>query len=254
MGIINVTPDSFSDGNRYNTTEKALARAHQLIDEGADILDIGAESTRPGHQEVSAEEEWGRLLPVLRALCGKVSARISVDTMKAEVAERAAELGVDIINDVWGGLYGERMLSVVANAGCEYIWMHNRNTPVQGQGWEVLIEETKQGIERCLQAGISPHCLWIDPGIGFGKTHAQNLEVLARLEEYTSLGQPVLLGVSRKSVIGRTLELPVEERLEGSLAIASLGVWARVSCIRVHDVQATVRTCRMVEAIQSARP
>jgi dihydropteroate synthase len=252
MGIVNVTPDSFSDGGKFLDPKAAIEQAYRLVEEGADILDIGAESTRPGAEYVSAEDEWRRLEPVLRELCQNSPVPISVDTYKSSVAARAIELGIDIINDIWGGLADADMLNVVAQAKCGYIWMHNREHPVQENAFDALVHETRAGIERCLASGIDKALLWIDPGIGFGKTYHQNLSILRRLSEYCALGYPVLLGTSRKSVIGNTLNVPPADRLEGSLATAVLGVAAGVRCIRVHDVRATVRACRMTEAILQA--
>lgn len=249
MGIVNVTPDSFSDGGRFYSPENAIRHAYRLIEEGADVLDIGAESTRPTSLEISPEEEWRRLEPVLQELCRNSPVPISVDTFKSQTASKSLELGADIINDVWGGLADPDMLSVIAEADCDYIWMHNRHQPALEDGFEVLLEETKAGIERCLEFGINSERLWLDPGIGFGKTYQHNLQALKRMDEYCALGFPVLLGTSRKSVIGNTLQVSVDERLEGSLATVSLGVWAGVKAVRVHDVKETVRTCRMVEAI-----
>ncbi|MCL6445055.1 MAG: dihydropteroate synthase [Alicyclobacillus sp.] len=252
MGIVNVTPDSFSDGGRYLRPEDAIRHAHSLVQAGADVLDIGAESTRPGAEVVPADEEWARLAPVLRELARDCPVPLSVDTYKAEVAARALDAGASIINDVWGGLRDPDILKVVADAGCPYIWMHNSDTLADEDAFEVLCRDTEAGIERCLAAGIARDKLWLDPGIGFAKTTLGNLLVLRNLGAYCNHGYPVLLGVSRKSVIGRTLDLPVNERLEGSLAIAALGVWAGVAAIRVHDVRETVRVCRMVEAIRHA--
>ncbi|WP_051322356.1 dihydropteroate synthase [Alicyclobacillus contaminans] len=252
MGIVNVTPDSFSDGGRYFDPDKALAHAHRLIEEGADILDIGAESTRPGAEPVSPEEEWRRLEPVLKALANDCPVPISVDTYRAKTAARALELGVSFINDIWGGLADPDILRVTADSPATYIWMHNRQQPPEANGFSVLMAETEAGVRRCLEAGIPEERLWIDPGIGFGKTHEQNLTALRRLREYCNVGYPVLLGTSRKRVVGLTLDLPVNERLEGTLATVVLGVAAGVRCVRVHDVQATVRACRMTEAVLHA--
>jgi dihydropteroate synthase len=250
MGIVNVTPDSFSDGGCYFRPSDAIRHAYQLIEEGADIIDVGAESTRPGATVVSADEEWRRLEPVLVELTKHTSVVISVDTYKANVADRALSLGVHMINDVWGGLADPDMARVVRDSGCDYIWMHNRHTPAPHDAFGTLVRETKAGIERFLEAGVKKEKLWIDPGIGFGKTYEQNLSILKRLEEYCQFEFPVLLGTSRKSVIGNTLGLPPSERLEGSLATVAVGVWAGVRAVRVHDVKSTVRVCRMVEAIR----
>lgn len=252
MGIVNVTPDSFSDGGRFFDARTAIEHAYRLVEEGADILDIGGESTRPGHQPVSAEEEWNRIRPVLEELTVHTSVPISIDTTKAEVAEKALQMGVQIINDIWGGLADERMFPLIAKANCTYIWMHNRMEPVPRHGFQSLLEETKAGITAMHEAGIRDGQIWIDPGVGFGKTHEQNLTVLKRLSEYCNLGYPVLLGTSRKRVVGNTLGLPTDERMEGSLATVSQGVVSGVRAVRVHDVKESVRTCRMLEAILGA--
>ncbi|WP_067933518.1 dihydropteroate synthase [Alicyclobacillus kakegawensis] len=252
MGIVNVTPDSFSDGGRYYEVKQALQHAYRLLEAGADILDIGGESTRPGHTPVDADEEWRRIEPVLRELAQHTDATLSVDTYKSVTAQRALDAGVHIINDVWGGLADEGMLRTVAAAGCTYIWMHNRQEPAAADPFATLLTDTQRGVERCLEAGIRPEKLWLDPGIGFGKTYEHNLSVLRRLPEYCRLGYPVLLGTSRKRFIGRTLDKDVDSRLVGSLATVSWGVMAGVRAVRVHDVAETVETCRMLEAILAA--
>lgn len=249
MGIVNVTPDSFSDGGRWFDPQRAIHHALQLIDEGADVLDIGAESTRPNGAAVDEAEEWRRLEPVFDGICSQVSAPVSVDTYKTSIAKRALDMGASIINDVWGGLANPGMLELVAAAQCTYIWMHNRRAPTEGDAVGVLLEETEAAIQRCTAAGIDRQRLWLDPGIGFGKTYEQNLQVLHAMPRFCRLGVPVLLATSRKSVIGNTLGLPPDERLEGSLATVALGIEAGVRAVRVHDVQETVRACRMVEAI-----
>lgn len=253
MGIVNVTPDSFSDGGRYFQPEKALDHARRLVAEGADVIDVGAESTRPTAEKLTPDEEIERLSPVLRELREVVSVPISIDTYHAKTAAYALEHGADMINDVWGGLADPDILRVAADAGCDYIYMHNRTEPALGNGVSYVLAETKQGIERCLEAGIKREHLWVDPGIGFGKTYEQNLQVLRDLRTYCSLGYPVLLGTSRKSFIGKTLDTTVDERLEGSLATVAAGVLKGVRAVRVHDVKATVRTCRMIEAIENVR-
>jgi len=253
MGIVNVTPDSFSDGGRFLDPDKALEHAQRLVQEGADIIDIGAESTRPQARELDADEEIRRLHTVLRELRQVVSVPISIDTYHARTALYALEQGVDIVNDVWGGTRDKDILSVVAESGCSYIFMHNRLEPTEEPMMAALLRETLQGVEACLAAGMEKSQIWIDPGIGFGKTYEQNLTILAHLKEFCELGYPVLLGTSRKSVIGKTLNLPAADRLEGSLATVALGVPKGVKAIRVHDVEATFRTCRMVEAILRAQ-
>lgn len=249
MGIVNVTPDSFSDGGKYAAASMAIDHAYRLIEEGADILDIGAESTRPQFQAVAHEEEWQRLKPVLTELCRNSPVPISVDTYKARTAAAALDLGVTIINDIWGGLADKDMLRTVASSTCNYIWMHNRAEAVASGVFETLIQETKLGVDRCLTSGIEPSRLWIDPGVGFGKTPAQNLIVMKRLQEYCDLGFPVLLGTSRKRFIGMVVGGEPADRLEGTLATVCLGISAGVHAVRVHDVGACVKACRMTEAI-----
>lgn len=249
FGILNVTPDSFSDGGRFQEVHRALEHAKHLVSEGADVIDVGAESTRPGFTPLTVEEEWSRLKPILQALTDEIPVPISVDTYKAEIAYRALECGVHIINDIWGGMRDKDILRVVADAKCHYIWMHNRDMPVHHGAVQILIDETQFGIDQALSCGIQPDKLWIDPGVGFGKTYEQNLLVLQQLSEYCKLNIPVLLGTSRKSVIGNTLAVPPTERLAGSIATVALGVQAGVKAVRVHDVLATRQTCRMVEAI-----
>ncbi|MCY0887864.1 MAG: dihydropteroate synthase [Alicyclobacillaceae bacterium] len=249
MGIVNITPDSFSDGGQFFAADEAVGRALQLQEEGADIIDLGAESTRPGHTPVSMDEEWQRLEPVLRAVCGRLRVRISVDTYKPEIARRALAMGVDMVNDVSGAQCSESMLELVAKAHCDYVWMHNRPVEPTGDGLSELFAETRMGVERCLRAGIAQNRLWIDPGIGFAKTHDQNLQALRALPEFAKLGPQVLLGISRKRVVGGVLGLPVDSRLEGSLAGVAYAVAAGVRAVRVHDVQASVRVARMMEAM-----
>ncbi|MFX4301065.1 dihydropteroate synthase [Alicyclobacillus tolerans] len=250
MGILNVTPDSFSDGGIYFSPTDALNHAYRLVEEGADWLDVGAESTRPGHQSVTSEEEWRRLQPVLKDLALHCPIPISVDTYKPEIAARALECGVSGINDVWGALHHKEMLQVVSDANCIYFWMHNRDSRPLGNGLAELLQETRSGIERCLSAGIARERLVIDPGIGFAKDTHQNLSALRILPHYTKLGQSVLLGVSRKRFIGEILSADVSDRLEGNLALAAYAIMEGVEYLRVHDVKATVRVCRMLEAVQ----
>lgn len=249
MGILNVTPDSFSDGGRFFDQKAALRQAHQLITEGADILDIGAESTRPGHQEVSAAEEWARLEPILSALAKEISVPISVDTYKAEVAAHALEAGAHIINDIWGLQKDPEMARVAGAYQAPVVVMHNQ----QGTDYHHLMGDIlkflRQSSALAAEQGLTGDQVILDPGIGFGKTTEQNLEVMSRLGELRALGHPVLLGASRKSMIGNTLAVPVDERLEGTIATSVIGVAAGMDIIRVHDVQANGRAIRMADAI-----
>ncbi|HEY8910267.1 MAG TPA: dihydropteroate synthase, partial [Desulfosporosinus sp.] len=238
MGILNVTPDSFSDGGRYFNIEDAIAQAERMVEEGVDILDIGAESTRPGHEEVGAEEEWNRLEPVLKTLLARVKVPISIDTYKAKVAAKAIEAGAHLINDVWGLQKDPEMARVVGDYQVPVIVMHNQAGTTYHHLMGDMLTSLRQSIELAEAHGLSGDQIIIDPGIGFGKTTEQNLEVMARLAEFKTLGHPVLLGTSRKSMIGKALNLTVDERLEGTLATSVLGVVAGVDIIRVHDVKA----------------
>lgn len=249
MGILNVTPDSFSDGGRFFDVEEAISQAEKLVSEGADILDIGAESTRPGHQYVDAAEEWRRLEPVLKELAHKVAVPISVDTYKAEVAAKAIESGANIINDVWGLQRDREMAKVVGEYQVPVIVMHNRENTQYHHLMGDILAYLRKSIELAETWGLSGDQIIVDPGIGFGKTTEQNLEVMARLAELKALGHPVMLAASRKSMIGNTLNLPVGERLEGTLATSVLGVVTGVDIIRVHDVQANRRAIEMADAI-----
>jgi dihydropteroate synthase/dihydroneopterin aldolase len=249
MGILNLTPDSFADGGRYISTEKALEQAARLIREGADILDIGGESTRPGYAGISAEEEWARLEPVLKELLPRCPVPVSVDTQKAAVAEKALNYGVHIINDIWGLQRDPAMAGVISASQAAVVIMHNRNNTEYTDLLGEILAFLEQSIELALKSGIREDRIVIDPGIGFGKTPEQNLEVLSRLAEFKALPYPLLLGVSRKSVIGRTLHLPVEERLEPTIALNTLGIAAGADIIRVHDLAANKKAAMMTDLV-----
>ena len=259
MGILNVTPDSFSDGGRWLEIPAALAHARRMVKEGADIIDIGAESSRPGFVPMRAAEEIHRLAPYLEALAAACPLPISVDTFKAETARAALGLGADLLNDIWGLQYAEEpgeMARVAAANGVPVIAMHNQQgTDYAAFGGDVIAAERaffRRTVEIAEAAGLPREKLILDPGIGFGKTAEQNLEVLRRQQELTELAgeeYPLLLGVSRKSVIGKVLDLPVDERLEGTLATSVLAVAHGASILRVHDVRENVRAVRMAEAI-----
>ena len=256
MGVVNVTPDSFSADGLAHDPERAVDLALHMEAEGADIIDIGAESTRPagriyggGAQLVPAGEELARLMPVLTEVVARVGVPVSVDTYKAEVARQALEAGASMINDVWGGQADPQIVDVAARAGVPIVLMHNQSS----YRYEDLLGEIKQRLERSVNlaigAGVSPDRIVIDPGIGFGKTADHNLEVLRRLPELRTLGYPVLVGTSRKSTIGRVLNLPVEERLEGTAATVALSIAGGADIVRVHDVREMVRVARMSDAI-----
>ncbi|MGQ9558553.1 MAG: dihydropteroate synthase [Desulfurispora sp.] len=249
MGILNVTPDSFSDGGRFFEPERALQQAQRLVAEGADIIDLGGVSTRPGHTPVPVEEELRRILPVLRLLLQHLDVPISVDTFTPEVARAALEEGAHILNDQWALQRDPAMAGVAARYQVPVVLMHNQ----QGTQYRDLMGDMlaffRRSIDIAVQAGLPRHQLIIDPGIGFGKTLAQNLEVMRRLSELATLGLPVLLGTSRKSMIGKTLDLPVDQRVEGTAATVALGIAHGVDIVRVHDVKEMVRVARMTDAM-----
>ena len=259
MGIINLTPDSFSNDGLYgksNYIDLALKQAAEMIAAGADFLDLGAESTRPGSEVVPEEEESKRILPVLKELVRGAKVPISVDTYKPALAEEALNQGASIINDIWGLQSPEdperRMAKVAAAAKSPVIIMHNREQPGYRFLMKEIIADLNQSIGIALEQGISIEQIIIDPGIGFGKTHQDNLQVLQNLDQLRVIGRPILLGASRKSVIGKALDLPVEERLEGTIAANLWSVAKGANILRVHDVQAITRAVRMYDAISKA--
>jgi dihydropteroate synthase len=258
MGILNLTPDSFSDGGRFNDPEGAVNRAEELVAAGADILDIGGESTRPGAAMVSVEDELERVVPVVRAIRKVVDVPISVDTYKPQVAEQALAAGADVINDITG-LGDPAMMTVAARTQAPVVVMHMQGTPrimQQKPSYREVVAEVIAWLEgvcdRAIEAGIARHQLIIDPGIGFGKTTQHNLELLHRLRDFRCLGYPVLVGTSRKSVIGDVLHLPVGERVEGTAATVALAVYEGADIIRVHDVKEMRRVIDMTQAIQES--
>ena len=250
MGILNLTPDSFSDGGSFNQIDKAVKHAFQLIEDGADILDIGAESTRPQADPVDADEEIARLKPVLKKLVREIPVPISVDTYKSQVAKEVLELGVQIINDVWGFKKDREIANVCARyPDVPVILMHNQNGTDYQELMGDLIGALVESIDIAEKAGVAPENIIIDPGIGFGKDTDQNLEVMNSLDELVSLGKTILLGTSRKSLIGNTLQLPVTERLEGTAATLTLGIAKGVDIVRVHDVKEMARVVKMTDAM-----
>lgn len=252
MGILNVTPDSFSDGGSYETIELAVEQAKKMKEEGADIIDIGGESTRPGHKQISVEEELSRVLPVIEAVAKEVDLPISIDTYKADVAEEAIKAGVSIINDIWGAKYDSRMAEVAAKYDVPIILMHNR----MDMNYTNLIEDMKkdlqESIDLVLEAGVKKENIILDPGLGFAKTHEHHLLVMNKLEEFTNLGYPVLLGTSRKRFIGAVLDVPTAERDVGTGATTCLGITKGVQIIRVHNVKLNKQLAQMMDAMLSA--
>lgn len=250
MGILNVTPDSFSDGGEFNNVECALKHATKMVEEGADIIDLGGESTRPGHNYVDVDEELKRVIPVIKKLKEELDIPISVDTYKAKVADESLKLGVEMINDVWGLRKDNDMASVIAKHNAYVCIMHNQdNTEYDKDIMKSIKEFLLESIDIAINAGIDKNKIVLDPGIGFGKTYEQNLEVLKRLGELKILGYPILLGTSRKSVIGNTLDLPPKERVEGTIATTVLGIRDGVNIVRVHDVEKNLRAAKMADAI-----
>ena len=250
MGILNVTPDSFSDGGKFNTLDKALNHAQQMIDEGADILDIGGESTRPGHSLISDEEEISRVVPVIERLKQEFDIPISLDTYKSKVAEAGIKAGADLINDVWGLKYDADLAKIIAKYDMPCCLMHNRHSKVYTHFLEDVNNELRESINLAHLAGIKDEKIILDPGIGFGKTPELNLIMLNHLDSLKSLGYPLLLGTSRKSTIGLVLDTPVNERVEGTLVTSVLAVIHDYMFVRVHDVKANYRAVKMMEAIK----
>ena len=250
MGVINVTPDSFSGDGLKGDVKAAVEQALRFEEEGADFLDIGAESTRPGHQPVTEAEELARLLPPLEAVAGRVPIPISVDTWKSGVARAALDAGACIINDIWGLKADPKIASVTAERGAGLVLMHNQKGHTYDNLLEDIISGLQQSVEVALAAGVPRANLMVDPGIGFGKTADQNIEVLRNLGRFKELGLPLLLGTSRKSTIGRLLGgLPPLERLEGTAATVALAISAGADIVRVHDVREMARVCRVSDAI-----
>lgn len=252
-GILNVTPDSFSDGGQYRAVEAAVERAYAMIAEGADWIDLGGESTRPGHAAVSESEELARVLPVIDAFGGALPVPLSIDTTKATVARAALARGATIVNDQWGLQGDAAMADVVAEAGAHVVVMHNQ----RGHEYADIVGDVRAFLERSLviaeRAGIPRARVIVDPGFGFGKTPAQNLELLQRLGELLDLGQRILIGTSRKSMIGHVLtDTTTDDRIEGTAATVALGIAFGADIVRVHDVKAMVRVARMTDAILAA--
>lgn len=249
MGILNLTPDSFSDGGRWNDRDRALRHTEEMLNEGADIIDIGGESTRPGYSMLSDDEETARVVPVIRAVKAEFDVPVSLDTYKPEVAAAGIAAGADMVNDIWGLKWDDRMAGVIAESGVPCCLMHNRKNAVYQKFMQDVAADLAETLQIAERAGIARNRIILDPGVGFAKTYEQNLEVIRRLEELQRLGCPLLLGCSRKSVVGLTLDLPVEERLEGTLATTVIAVMKGCVFVRVHDVKENVRAVRMTEAV-----
>lgn len=249
MGILNVTPDSFSDGGKFNDIEKAIQHAKEMIEQGVDIIDIGGESTRPNHTSVSEEEELNRVVPAIKALVKEIDVPISVDTYKGKVAEEAVKAGAALINDVWGFKKDPYIAKVAAKYEVPCCLMHNRENKDYKNLMEDVLSDLKDSIDIALKAGVKPKNIILDPGIGFAKTYEQNLIVMNHLEDFRKFGYPLLLGTSRKSMIGNALNLPTEERVEGTVATTVIGIMKGYDFVRVHDIKENKRASIMTDAI-----
>ncbi len=255
MGILNVTPDSFSDGGRYFSLDSAVEHAMKMVEDGANIIDVGGESTRPGSEPIPLEEELRRVIPVIKEIVKRVDIPVSIDTYKSEVARQALDSGALIVNDISGLRFDEKMADVVANYKASVVIMHIKGTPKtmqQNPEYDDVISEIYDylsgSVEIARRSGIEQ--IIIDPGIGFGKRSIDNLEIIRRLREFKSLGYPVLIGVSRKSFIGNILNLPVDQRLEGTAGAVAISVWNGANIVRVHDVKEMLRVIKIVDAIK----
>ncbi|ADU28368.1 dihydropteroate synthase [Evansella cellulosilytica] len=249
MGILNVTPDSFSDGGKYGEESFAVKHALSMIETGADIIDVGGESTRPGASKVAEEEELRRVLDPIKAVSEVVQVPISIDTYKASVAEKAIQAGASIINDVWGAKADDNMAAVAAHYDVPIILTHNREKADYNNFIEDVIRDLEESISLCLNAGVSDSKIILDPGVGFAKTYEQNVLVMRHLEKISEMGYPVLLGTSRKSLIAKTLDLPVNERVEGTGATVCLGITKGTNIVRVHDVLEMSRMVKMMDVM-----
>ena len=249
MGIVNATPDSFS-GDGVLDPDAAVRRALRMIEDGADVIDVGGESTRPGHQPIGAEEELRRVLPVLRRLCPVAAVPVSIDTWKLEVAEAAVAEGATIVNDIWGLQRSPGLADLAARRGLDLVLMHNQRGTAYGELLADIKASLRRSLDVALAAGVPRERVVLDPGIGFGKTSEQGVEVLRRFGELTELGQPLLAGVSRKSYLGRLFGQAMEDRLPGTIASVTAAVLRGASVVRVHDVTEVVRAVRVAEALR----
>ena len=249
MGILNVTPDSFSDGGRYQDIDAALKHAEKMVRDGADILDVGGESTRPGHGQITDEEEIRRTAPVIEKLKQEFDVPISIDTYKSSVAHAALQAGADLVNDIWGLKYDSRMAKLIKDYDVACCLTHNRKEPVYQDFLTDFMDDMRECIRIAREAQVEDDKLILDPGVGFGKTYEMNLAIIRQVGRMRELGYPILLGTSRKSVIGLTLDLPADQREEGTIATTVYGMLNGCSFVRVHDVEANRRAIRMTEAL-----
>lgn len=254
MGILNVTPDSFSDGGKFNNLDASLRQVEKMILDGADIIDLGGESTRPGHTQISDAEEIERVVPMIEAIRQRFDIPISIDTYKGSVGAAALAAGADMVNDIWGFKYDPSLAEFTAKYQVPCVLMHNRNNQTYQHLMGDIIRDLQESINIALKAGISRDAIILDPGIGFAKDYAQNMETMHHLEDLQTLGYPVLLGTSRKGFIGLTLDLPVTERVEGTVATTVIGIMKGASIIRVHDVLENKRAAQMTASILKGAP
>ena len=251
MGILNVTPDSFSDGGKWNNLDAALKHTEEMIADGCDILDIGGESTRPGYTLLSDEEEISRVVPVIEAVKARFDIPISLDTYKSKVAQAGVDAGADLINDIWGCKYDQKIADVIAKSGVACCLMHNRKEPNYTNYLEDVLTDLKGCVDIAKAAGVKDEQIILDPGLGFGKTYENNMELMNHVEILQKLGYPVLLGTSRKSMIGLSLDLPSDQRLEGTIATTVMGIMKGCRIIRVHDVKENKRAAIMTDKLLS---
>ncbi|HEY4550532.1 MAG TPA: dihydropteroate synthase [Bacillus sp. (in: firmicutes)] len=249
MGVLNVTPDSFSDGGKYNTIDNAVRRATEMVEQGVDIIDIGGESTRPGYTPISVEEELGRLIPIIEAITKSVPVPLSIDTFKAETAKETIKAGAHIINDIWGAKADPNMGKVAAELKVPIILQHNRDNNQYQSFFRDCLNDIYESISIVKKAGVKDEQIILDPGIGFAKDLSKDLEMMRNLDTFVALGYPVLLGPSRKRMIGGVLDLPVNERLEGTGAAVCFGIQKGCQIFRVHDVKEISRMAKMMDAM-----
>lgn len=249
MGILNVTPDSFSDGGKYNHLDAALFHTEEMLRDGADIIDIGGESTRPGHTVITEEEEIARVTPVIQAVKSRFDVPVSIDTYKGKVTEAALQAGADLVNDIWGFKHDRKVAELTAKYGAACCLMHNRHEAVYENFLEDMVRDMEECVRIAREAGVADDRIILDPGVGFGKTYEMNLEAIHHVDVLHRLGFPILLGTSRKSVIGLTLNLPADQRVEGTLVTTVMGVMKGCAFVRVHDIKENKRAIQMTEAI-----
>lgn len=253
MGILNVTPDSFSDGGRWNEIDAARRHTADMIEEGASIIDIGGESTRPGHVQISIQEEIDRVVPMIEMVKKNFDIPVSIDSYKSQVVKAALDAGADMVNDIWGLKYDRGVADLIAQYHVPCCLMHNREKPEYENFLADVCKDMQESLAIAKSAGIADEQIILDPGVGFGKTLQHNLDIIANLECLVELGYPVLLATSRKSVIGLTLDLPTDQRVEGTLVTTVLGVQKHAAFVRVHDVKENLRAIRMTQALERCK-